>query len=265
MINRADMLKAAIRAEQDTSALGPVAETAGWGIGFYQADDVLHKKRPTPLREAFQWADVVQDVNSHCLIAQARDATLDNSRAENTHPFRMRQWLFAHSGTIDRFSSIRAQLVESLPDFIRRNIRGETDSEHIFHLFLSFLHDAGQLDATEPRDADVVSATRSTLSLLDRLAAEVGGAPGTINFTLTNGNKLYALRRGSAMMMVKRTQLPIDHNASDSEAARAAGAVRYALVTTGEITAASVGYEAIASDMLLVIDRDIEVARYSVL
>lgn len=265
MINRADLLKVAIRAEQVATAAEPIRETAGWGIGFYQADDVLHKKRPTPLREPFHWADVVQDVNSHCLVAQARDATLDNSRAENTHPFRMRQWLFVHSGTIERFDSIRAQLVESLPDFIRRNIRGETDSEHIFHVLLSFLHDAGQLDATNPRDADVVSATRSTLTLIDRLAAEVGAAPGTIDFALTNGNKLYTLRRGGQMMMVRRTELPAEAESPDSDSNRAGSAVRYALVTTGDVSAATIGYDTIPQNTLVTIDRDIEIARYSVL
>lgn len=266
MINRADLLKVAVRAEQDLIKAEPIRETAGWGIGFYQADDVLHKKRPTPLREPFHWADVVQDVNSHCLVAHARDAALPNSSAENTHPFRMRQWLFVHSGAIDRFEAIRAQLVESLPDFIRRNIRGETDSEHIFHVLLSFLHDAGQLDANDPKDSDVISATRSTLALVDRLAAEVGAAPGSINFALTNGQRLYALRRGGGLMMVKRMQLPASFSEPPGgEASRVASAVRYALVTTGEVGPNTEGYEPIAPDMLVSVNRDIDINRYSVL
>lgn len=264
MISRADLLKVAVRTEQESIQAQPITETAGWGIGFYQADDVLHKKRPTPLREPFHWADVVQDVNSHCLVAHARDAALHNSSAENTHPFRMRQWLFVHAGTIERFDAIRSQLVDSLPDFIRRNIRGETDSEHIFHVLLSFLHDAGQLDATDPRDSDVVSATRSTLALVDRLAAEVGAPPGTINFALTNGQKLYALRRGGGMMMVKRTHLPAGSEAPVSEASRVATAVRYVLITTGEVSQSTVGYEPIEQDTLVTVDRDIEITRYSV-
>jgi len=264
MISRADLLKVAIRAEQELTASAPIEETAGWGLGFYQADDVLHKKRPTPHGEPFQWADVLQDVNSHCLVAQAGDATLDNSRAENTHPFRMRQWLFVHSGTVDRFTSIREELVASLPDFIRRNIRGDTDSELIFHVLLSFLHDAGQLDATEPRDADVVSAARSALTLVDRLAVAAGGAPGLINFALTNGHKLYVLRRGGGMMIVKRTQLPAHDSATEDEALRSATAVRYALVTTDDAHAPRFGYEAIPQDTLIVIDRDLEITRHSV-
>jgi hypothetical protein len=101
--------------------------------------------------------------------------------------------------------------------------------------------------------------------LVDRLTAEVGAQPATINFALTNGNKLYALHRGGSMTMVRRTQLPASAQTSSSETNRAASAVRYALITTDAVSPAAGGYDAIQQDTLIVIDRDIEIARYSVL
>jgi len=263
MINRADLLKVAVRAEQDAILPTPIPETAGWGIGFYQADDVLHKKRPTTTREPFLWTDAVQDVNSHCLVAHARDAVVANSNAENTHPFRMRQWLFVHAGSVERFDAIREPLLEALPDFIRRNIRGETDSEHLFHVLLSFLHDAGALDGLDVKDSDVVSATRSTLALIDRLSSEVGAPAGTINFALTNGQHLYALHRGGPLMLTKRSQLSVGSEPPGGEASRAASSVRYVMIASGEVTASTIGYEAIAPNTLIAVDRDIEITSHS--
>ena len=43
------------------------------------------------------------------------------------------------------FDSIRDRLVASVPEFLRSSIRGETDAEILFYVFLSFLHDAGRL------------------------------------------------------------------------------------------------------------------------
>ena len=37
------------------------------------------------------------------MIGHVRAATVGNLRTENTHPFRYRQWLFAHTGTVDGY------------------------------------------------------------------------------------------------------------------------------------------------------------------
>src|SRR3990170_1236754 len=59
------------------------------------------------------------------------------AKLENAQPFRFRQWVFCHSGAVERFAAIQTGMLESVPDFLRRNIRGQTDSEHVFHLFLA--------------------------------------------------------------------------------------------------------------------------------
>ena len=41
---------------------------------------------------------------------------------------------------------MRERLVASVPEFLRSGIRGDTDAEVLFHVFLSFLHDAGRLN-----------------------------------------------------------------------------------------------------------------------
>ena len=78
---------------------------------------------------------MLEEVRSDILVAQARHATVGALRTDNTHPFRYRQWMFANTGTIDGFSELRPRLMETLPKFLQRSVRGDTDSEVLFHLF----------------------------------------------------------------------------------------------------------------------------------
>jgi len=128
-----------------------------------------------------------------------RAATIGNLRTENTHPFRYRQWLFAHTGTIDGFSHLRDRLVESVPEFLLRNLRGDTDSELLFHLFLSFLHDAGELVDATIAPAATRAAVRSTLALVDRLCQEEGSYIPPLNLLVSDGEQIVGAHRSASM------------------------------------------------------------------
>ena len=173
--------------------------TPGWGVGFFQGGEILLKRRPIDDRQEIRLVDMTKDIRADALVAHVRLATVGAPRTENTHPFRYRQWLFAHTGTLSGFSTLRGRLAESLPQFLLRDVRGETDSELLFHLFLSFLHDVGQLDrpAVEPSVAG--AALRSTIALVDRLCAEEGAQPSEMNMLLVNGEYLLAAHGGLRM------------------------------------------------------------------
>lgn len=173
--------------------------TPGWGVGFYQAGEVLLKRRPIDDRAEIGLADMLRDIRSDLVVAHVRAATVGTLRTENTHPFRYRQWLFAHTGTIEAFSTLRSRLSESLPQFLQRDVRGETDSELLFHLFLSFLHDAGQLDRPAVDASAARTALRSSISLVDRLCAEEGHPPSAMNILVTSPEYLLAGHGGARM------------------------------------------------------------------
>ncbi len=138
-------------------------------------------------------------MRADALLAHVRLATVGAPRTENTHPFRYRQWLFANTGTVDSFSRLRGRLAEQLPTFLHRDVRGETDSELIFHLFLSFLHDAGELDRATVEPKAARGALRGAISLVDGLCAEEGAPPTALNILLTNPEYLLAVHAGAAM------------------------------------------------------------------
>jgi len=236
--SQADRLTCALTRHRGALARDGLASD-GWGVGFYQGDEVLLRRRPRDPRVGLSFLDLTKEIQTDVLVGHIRSATVGEARQENTHPFRFRSWIFAHQGTVGRFPAVRARLLESVPDFLRRNVRGETDSEHFFHLFLAFLHDAGRLEDPGVGVTAAMDALRTSLGLLDRLVAEVGGERSTMNAVATNGRILLALRRGPAMRYLRleglrdceicrippersdRSPRPVDHEA-----------LRYAMVAS---------------------------------
>lgn len=171
----------------------------GWGIGFYQAGEILLRRRPIDEREQIDLTEAAEDIRTDVLIGHVRRASVGALRTENTHPFRYRSWVFAQTGTIDGFDGLRERLLASQPEFLRRNVRGETDSECFFYLFLSFLHDAGHLDDSHVSGEHIAAALRASIALVDRLSAEEGYGPNTGNILVTNGETMLAVHRDGLM------------------------------------------------------------------
>jgi glutamine amidotransferase len=98
-----------------------------------------------------------------------------------------------------QFDAIRERLMASVPEFLRGGIRGETDAEILFHVFLSFLHDQGRLNDATVEPGFIREALRSSLAVVDGMIAEVGGEPGSINLAVTNGELLVCAHRNQRM------------------------------------------------------------------
>jgi len=198
--NRADLAGRVLLAERDVLKVR-VSEPGriGWGIGFHQGGEVLMRKRPIDEHEEIDFGTIAGDIRGDVVIGHVRQATVGALRTENTHPFRYRQWIFAQTGTIGRFEKARERLMESVPEFLRSGIRGDTDSEIVFHIFLSFLHDEGLLNEAQVPDEAATKALRGTLALVDSIAAEVGAEPPKTNILVTGGRSICAIHRGERM------------------------------------------------------------------
>jgi glutamine amidotransferase len=170
-------------------------EPLGWGLGFYQAGEILLRRRPIDDRDEIDLTEAAEDIRTDVLIGHVRRASVGALRTENTHPFRYRSWVFAHTGTIGGFEHLRDRLLASQPEFLRRNVRGETDSECLFYLFLSFLHDAGHLEEEHVATTHVAGALRASIALVDRLSAEEGFGPNSGDILVTNGESMLAVHR----------------------------------------------------------------------
>lgn len=255
MANRTDRLPQVLEHEHAAlAATTPSREPAptGWGLGFYQGGEVLHRKRPRSAEDA-DWHQLCRDIVSDCVLMHLRQPTVGDFRTQNTHPFRMRSWLFAHKGTIPGFEALKTPLLSALPDFLKRNIRGETDSEVLFHILLSHLNAEGALDAHDVHERHLLEALRATVTFVDEASALAGQAPATLNLVLTNGRSMLAFRRGTPMAFVQRRGVGEEGPPKPGSPA----VLRYAMVVTGEAAPEGSGWQPLADGDVLLIDRQL--------
>lgn len=173
----------------------------GWGIGWY-VEGSPHVRRgllPAHADEAFAAAG--REIRSRIVVAHVRDASVGPVHHENTHPFLYDRWLFAHNGTVARYQDdprVRAALAAEIdPDLLER-IRGDTDSERLFHLFLTRLRARGGLAA--PALEDVRRALGEVTTLVLRVADAVPSSkPSSLNLLVTDGRLLAATRHGRSL------------------------------------------------------------------
>lgn len=218
--NRADLAGRVLELERETLAVPRDAlgdSPVSWGMGFYQGGEVLIRRRPNDDRRELDVTALAKDLRSDLIVGHVRSATVGSVRTENTHPFRYREWLFAHTGSVEKYAAIRGRLLESIPEFIRKNVRGDTDSEILFHLVLSFLHDAGRLQDGAQVDArTVMNALSQAASLVDHLVESEGGDPGfRMNAIVTNGEILVALHRQADADETSAMKMRVIHGRSD--------------------------------------------------
>ncbi|MBM7115166.1 class II glutamine amidotransferase [Archangium primigenium] len=175
------------------------------GIGAYAQEDVLLERFP---RDADPRLELLAPRHeTEALLVHGRRLPVGQSLEENTQPFRARRWLFAHAGSLEAFADLRPELLAALPDFLRRQIRGETDSEVVFAHFLKRLWETGQVD--DPRVSARVAGQvlADTAQALAQASVRAGAArTSSLNLLATNGRVLVATRLGAAPLYSTRLE-----------------------------------------------------------
>jgi glutamine amidotransferase len=171
----------------------------GFGVGWY---DRTVDPTPCVYTNIYPiWSDrnlssLSRHIASDCIFANVRSATpgipVDQS---NCQPFTHRQFMCMHNGYIENFRfTLMRQIRESLRDPYYTAIGGSTDSEHIFALFLNYLH--GQLVTLDAVFAALHAAINQLLTWADELDIRIA-----LNLALTDGEHIVASRfanKGSA-------------------------------------------------------------------
>lgn len=175
----------------------------GWGLGYYQGDRPLVRKRPATLGGEVDLTDFATDVQSQCVLAHVRMATHGTASPENTQPFRFRNWLFSHVGVVDGEAAIQ-KLHEELPDFLKRNVRGETDSEVALYYFFDSLRQHATVDrAIVPTDA-LFKSIREALTQV-RSVVDSDKIP-ELDFLYTSGRMMVAANHSKSRLAWRRIE-----------------------------------------------------------
>src|SRR5437764_14664697 len=111
----------------------------GWGVGWYvgRVPQVVRSLTAAHGDEDFE--AVSSSVTASTSLAHMRKASVGKVALENTHPFEWGPWLFAHNGTIPKWEQCRAGVEAEIDPALRDKLRGETDSERCFLVFLTRL------------------------------------------------------------------------------------------------------------------------------
>ena len=76
-------------------------------------------------------------VKSRIIIGHIRNKTYGPASQNNTHPFKYKNQVFFHNGWIKDFGKKKKLFLEKISKKYHSFIKGETDSEHLFYLFLT--------------------------------------------------------------------------------------------------------------------------------
>lgn len=166
----------------------------GFGLGWY----VPHLGKTPGLFTSISpaWNDrnllnLCRKIESPCFFAHVRSASAGGVTTYNCHPFVHGEWMFMHNGTIHDFILLKRHLRHLLDDDIYHWIQGETDSEHLFALFLQL---AKNRDLSQIKE--VAAVFMETLKIINGLSKQYSSnaGPSYFNVCLTNGKSMLVSR-----------------------------------------------------------------------
>lgn len=160
------------------------------GVGVYEQGEVLRTRRP--LAEGVTLAKLLEGVDSNNILVHLESGPSRTFRPVAAQPYRFRDWMWAFSGELQPAPDFDASIL-ALPSYVRESLRSDRPAEVLFHLFVAFLHGAGQLGRLQCDRLSVRKALGSALSYIGKHFEPVG-ARTTAEYAViaTNGEHLVA-------------------------------------------------------------------------
>jgi hypothetical protein len=241
------------------SALFAQPPVSRWGMGYVQGGDVLLVRTPKSSEAAVDLASALDEIKTDCAIAQAiREDGFAGT--DNTPPFRFRRWMYAQTGT-STLDSSALRLLEHVPEYLRRNLKGRTPAELIFHVFLAMLHDEGNIDDPNLPPAAQRRALSATLKLVNTELARIGKAGEAAarlgNVALTNGRSMVLAHLDEPLRMRRLTVIA---PGGPGERGERDDSFRGVLLISGGDGDAKDGFEDVPPHTAVLISRELQVS-----
>jgi predicted glutamine amidotransferase len=231
------------------------APVARWGLGYVHSGEVLLTLHPRQATTEVDFYALLAGLNSDYMIGWA--GAEDELRGDaNTQPFRYRRWFFAQENAggpptaAEHLHEIQGQLLQHIPDYLRRNIRGRSPAELVFHLFLSMLHDAGTLDDPNLAPTHIRRALRDTVALVDAVSGKAGTSWQHGNIVLSNSRSMMAVRLDEEPLQVRRLKQQKDPRRPESQ-------FKAVLVVSSQDLRGESGFEELPPRSAVAISRDV--------
>ena len=173
----------------------------GWGIAYYLGPYPHVIRNDEQALNDVLFRELSGVVTTKTFLAHIRMATAGLMvRVLNCHPFQHGRWTFAHNGELVGWHrpEVRQAVRDRVDERFRRYILGDTDSEVVFFVLLSFL-----ARRVENIQDEGVGATHLVPALRDALSCVTEAAPdlhepknNALTVLLTNGNVMLGYRCG---------------------------------------------------------------------
>jgi len=140
--------------------------------------------------------NLAEKVRAACVLAHVRGVAYSAAveiSLQNVHPFQFDgvPWALAHNGDLAGMEALKPRLAPHIEPRFLAGIRGTTDSEWIYALFMSQLSDPCAAAAED----EAFEALGRTLAVLRQARAEAGvSVSSSVNLFIANGHQLVALR-----------------------------------------------------------------------
>lgn len=167
----------------------------GFGLCWYNHDVSYEPalfKSVSPAWSNTNLQELSRMIRSGCILAHVRAATQSLSVSEsNCHPFKWRNYAFMHNGDIGGFSRIRRAMLSTLSDEIFSHIKGTTDSEHFFGMFLEELMQREHLEPFDRLASSMMVTIKKVVAIIRKHASD---EHSYMNMIVTDGNIALAVR-----------------------------------------------------------------------
>jgi predicted glutamine amidotransferase len=168
----------------------------GFGVGWFQNDmndPCIYISTNTP------WSDInikrlSKYIDSKLIFTHIRaikPLSISIVHEYNCHPFSHKNFMFMHNGDLKNFIDFKKKIINDISDDIYKIIKGNTDSEYAFGLFLNLLEEKFFLNGgfLEPN-----IFKSKIIELIKNLIKYGNNEPMSMNFAFTDGKTVVSTR-----------------------------------------------------------------------
>ena len=193
---------------------GAVLNADGFGVGFFAPhhDAPARYRSVLPLWGDECFAELAPAILARAAIANARSATPGlGGGLVNTPPYVGAGWVFSHNGLVDGFRDGPARAIRrALSDEAWELVRGTTDSEALFGLFIDALREAEPAEALARAFARLHALAPDRRMLLSVLATDGKHVLAVTHAHAGSPPSLYRARRDEHVRVASE---PLDDDA----------------------------------------------------
>ncbi len=179
------------------------ASKEAWGLGYYADERALIIRKPAGLLGERSLYRLAPETRSTIMLA----AAVGVQRQVLAPPFRFRNWLFGCSGDLSALETLKHQIIEGLPDFLREDLREANGAKLAGAMFLAELHRSSLLDDPLGDAEGYRKALGTAVDTINRLSPEAGGAEAQAAYVASNGRILLAESSGRPLLIKQQIGL----------------------------------------------------------